>query len=45
MTDFFENLLSNGELQKEIAELKAENEKLREEIKRYKNVWFFNMFM
>lgn len=23
MTDFFENLLSNGELQKEIAELKA----------------------
>lgn len=38
MTDFFENLLSNGELQKEIAKLKAENERLKEEIKRYKNV-------
>lgn len=31
MTDFFENLLSNGELQEEIAELKAENERLKEE--------------
>lgn len=31
MKDFFENLLSNGELQKENAELKAENDKLKEE--------------
>ena len=30
MTDFFKNLLSNGELQEEIAELKAENDRLKE---------------
>ena len=55
MENFFENLLSNGELQEEIAELKAykdvnedfktaweelkaENDRLKEEIKRNKNV-------
>lgn len=31
MENFFENLLSNGELQEEIAELKAENEQLLEQ--------------
>lgn len=36
MTDFFENLLSNGELQEEIAELKAEKERLKEEVKEVK---------
>lgn len=30
MTDFFENLLSNEELQKKVAELKAENEVLKQ---------------
>lgn len=37
MTDFFENLLSNGELQEKVAELKAENTKLREKLEGYKN--------
>lgn len=37
MTDFFKNLLSNRELQKKIAELKAENAELREKLKGYKN--------
>ena len=31
MENFFENLLSNGELQEENAELKAENERLKAE--------------
>lgn len=30
MTDFFENLLNNGELQEKVAELKAENERLKQ---------------
>jgi hypothetical protein len=38
MTDFFENLLSNGELQEEIAELKAENDRLKEEVETRDNL-------
>ena len=39
MKDFFENLLSNGELQKENAELKAENERLKEEILKWQKAY------